>query len=592
MEYMWFLRSTVPAEEAVVAAYRAVQFSEQSILQFFLLPRGIPACPCEGSKVGEMSYECIQCLLKDGHYVPAIGDFPPEEVMSPTKELIAFPGDEGWFHGVYAPALTLGQESSPTAPEPKSRLLVAGADALIYLAIFVLGSSVVGLAIRDPGWGELLALSIPLGLGSLTLTVFLAGWLGIPVTAAAFAVVLVLLLLLFAAIRRLAWGRLLPFPPIGLPRGWSRIPRKHPVAVFAFAGLILTGVLAVVIAVTRGYSTYDGIANWALKGYAIAYENSIFAGRDWGGHGLAYPQNIHLSIALFRLFDQDALPGSKLLFPLLTWSMVYGCFHIWRRTGVDLTGASLAGLVIVTMPVVFYYATLDFANLPFTSYIVLGVLWLFKGLLEGRTGDLLLGSSLLGFASWTRPEGSGFALLMLFSLSAAAWLVHRKILIRPSTVLPYLVPTSLWLAFGTRYMAGDEIGRLIRGFGSQLIAGDVRLTPLLETLRYAGDRMLSARDWRLVTVLIVSLLAIGLAGRGRQGYRNVLVAGTAALAAALIPILMFFVALHSGESYGKVFLEVSFDRALFPGIVLLFWTAVASLADSRDEVMAIARSQC
>jgi len=583
MEYMWFLKSTVPAEGAVVVPYRAQQFSEQNTLQFFLLPRGIPACLCEGTKVGEMSRECTECLLKPSHYVPAIGEFPPNDLMSPTKELISFPDEQGWFRGVYVPASSFRENTNRVVPEPSSSLPAAGVDALIYLAIFILGSSMVGLCIRAPGWAELLVLSTPLGLGGLTLTVFVAGWFGIPVTAATFAVVAALLLALFAAIRRLVWGTLLPFPPLLLPRGTSRIQRKHPVAVLALAGLVLIGALAVLISLTRGYSTYDGIANWALKGYAIAYENSIFAGRDWGGHGLAYPQNIHLSIALFRLFDHDALPGSKLLFPLLTWSMVYGCIYIWRRTGVDQTAASLAGLVIVTMPLIFDHATLDFANLPFTSYIVLGVLWLFKGLMGERSADLLLGSALLGMASWTRPEGSGFALLMLLSLAASAWLLHRKILIRASTVVPYLVPTSIWLAFGIRYMAGDEIGGVIQRFGSQLAVGNLRLSPLLEILSYASERMLSAGDWRLVTVLIVSLLALGLARRGRPASRSVIVAGSAALVAALIPIMMFFVALPRGIGSGTVFLDVSFDRALFPGVVLLFWTAVAGLADTRGE---------
>lgn len=578
MEYLDFLRRSVSEDQAFVLAFRAMQFSDQNSMQFFLLPRAVVECPCEGTVPNEMSEECKRCLLKPDHSVPAIADFPPAELLRGAKQFIPFSGDSPRLHGVYVPLGGVMAGSAPGRDWTSSGLPAAAIDLAIYGAIFVLGACAAGSVLRRPAWGDLLALSFPLGLGSLTLAVFVMGWAGSPITASTFVLVFLGLLLLFGATRQIVWGKLHPFPRLPAHESFGAALRNHsPLGAVVIVALFGVAALAVLVSLTRGYSTFDEIANWALKGYAIAFEKTILAGERWGGHGLAYPQNLHLSIALFRLVDGDLLPGSKILFPLLAGSMAFGCFHLWRKVGVDRLPASLAVLVLLTVPAFFLHTTLGFANLPFTSYIVLGVLWLLKAALGGQDGELVLGGALLGLAGWTRPEGAGFGFVMLAVLAGSAWIVLRKRVLRWSSVVPFMLPSLLWLVFSSQFVAGDEIGRVIRGLASRLATGDVNLVPVLRVLAFAGDRLWSS-DWRAACILLGSLLALGIWRRDRPGSQALLTILPVALAAILVPLLMFSAALYAEAGYGTTFLEVSFDRAMFPAITLLFWAAVAGCA--------------
>ncbi len=110
-------------------------------------------------------------------------------------------------------------------------------------------------------------------------------------------------------------------------RGFKPTISGAGLAILLCAGVIL---LAGVVSIGRGYSQYDDIANWALKGYGIAEERSIFGGNVWGGHTLEYPQNVPLQIALFRLVEGDLFPASKLTFTLSFASLLLGAYLFWR----------------------------------------------------------------------------------------------------------------------------------------------------------------------------------------------------------------------------------------------------------------------
>jgi len=65
---------------------------------------------------------------------------------------------------------------------------------------------------------------------------------------------------------------------------------------------MLMAITAALVSIGRGYSVYDDIAIWSLKGYVIADKHSLMAAGAASGHGLAYPLNLSLAIAVFR-FD-------------------------------------------------------------------------------------------------------------------------------------------------------------------------------------------------------------------------------------------------------------------------------------------------
>ena len=167
-EYIDFLQSNVPDGMGIVLPYGVGEFTQQSLLQFFLMPHPIPGCGCGSIKFEEVTRGCVMCLRDENHAVPAIGPFPPVRAVQEVKVFIANPTDTGWFHGVYLTKIL------PDSQVEESRLLllaVAAIDLLLILGLFVLGSLVVDALMRQPAWSDLVPLGWPLGMGLLTFSV-------------------------------------------------------------------------------------------------------------------------------------------------------------------------------------------------------------------------------------------------------------------------------------------------------------------------------------------------------------------------------------------------------------------------------------
>jgi hypothetical protein len=344
------------------------------------------------------------------------------------------------------------------------------------------------------------------------------------------------------------------------------------------ATLLFLVVILIVVSVTRAYSLYDGIANWALKGYAIAEFNTILAGRDWGGHGLSYPQNIHLLVAFFRLLDGDILPGSKFVFPAYALSLIIGGFAFWRRQAVSRWLAILGGFLIITVPFIFYHSSIGWSNLIFSSYIVLGSLFIIDGGMTRDESRVLLGGVALSFAGWTRVEGGGFALIMLSALLITLTLIRSW---KPEYLLSYIpviFVAGLWVLFGARYVAGDEVGRVLQSVMVAVQDDQMNLSPLGPILVFAGEAFRKTGTWGLLVYILPILLVFGLFSITRRKMRIAVPLLVAAITALAIPIGMFFFATFDG-SHSSLFLSVSFDRAMIPGVVLaiVFCITIASL---------------
>ena len=63
-EYLNFLRSVVPEDAPIVIPPGAVQFSEQNVLQFYLMPRAAVGCPCESQATLPKACDCFSLLIR------------------------------------------------------------------------------------------------------------------------------------------------------------------------------------------------------------------------------------------------------------------------------------------------------------------------------------------------------------------------------------------------------------------------------------------------------------------------------------------------------------------------------------------------
>jgi hypothetical protein len=578
--FMRFLDAYLPEDAEIVLPPRYVTFSNQSIMQNYLFPRAILSC------FGEDLTLADKCLTDPQNFVLAVGDFPSAEQV-PGRVFVAYPDGNKDLRGIYVPEGQVDALRVPSRTEYGKTLPVSiGAlltDVLVVGLLFLLGSVLVSLILGQPSGADLLELSIPLAAGSLTWLLFILSYCGIRLgLAMIFSAYFVLVLASFVTYYIIYKS----FPRLAessITRSLSSLLADKNRAVLLLFGLTLALVAAMTfLTVANGYSDFDSIANWSLKGYAIAGTGSIWAGAKWGGHVLSYPLNLPLSISIFKLADGDLMPGSKFIYALLTVSLLVGAYRFLIRHAVSWSLALLGILMLLTTPVFFSNSISGLANLPFTAYLTLGVLHSLEGLNGQEIHETLLGGLLLAFAAWTRPEGILFALLLLGLLYALAILILKRRL-RPrlwaASFLPVLIiPVSWIVLIGGRNMGEDQIGQAIQAFIGQALRGNLGLEGVVLIWDFARKSFADISHFGLIVgaALLLVLLCIPLTRWYRDRFRLVFIALTVLV--FLLPAGMFFVAYFREKSFLD-FLRQSFERAYLPALTMSMLSAMLALTN-------------
>lgn len=572
--YLRFLDKYLPEDASIVGA-PVRQFSSQNRLQWFLLPRGINVSCGEG-----LSDACLKEVANPNTVVLAIGDFPPTQDI-PGKVFISYPVHSKDLRGLYVPSSLAAKLSVPDPSEFKDpqvrspRLLLL--DLLILGSLFIVGALILCWILASPSWLDYFSLSLPLAFSVLTWLIFFTSWLGIPINRTSISLAVVLLLLLSLVGNRYwnhRWFSIPSTKPNTSKVGLSGYLIKTPLILLLIA---LFG-LAAAIAIARSYGNFSEIANWGLKGYAIAAFGTIRAGALYGGHVLSYPLNTALSIALFRIMDGDLIPGSKLIFPIMASALLIQIYTFLRRHGVASALILAGGLFLFTVPSLFSHSTQAIANLPFTCYLLMAAFWTIDGLLQNRWRWILLGGVLFASAAWTRPEGIALSLIFLFAIYTFLF-IRRKTLPRKLVLVCSFVPMIfpiLWiLLVGSHNMSGDEIGIVMSEFLSKAARGDFILWAIAAIFNYAKGYFLAPREGAGF-ILPLGLLAVTIGLLLNYQRRNLAFQLTSLLTllAALFPAGMFYLASAHWAGDFKSFLDQSFDRAYFPALVLLLVTAL------------------
>ncbi|MEJ2552171.1 MAG: hypothetical protein P8Y98_07730 [Anaerolineales bacterium] len=587
-EYMDFLISNVPDNAKIVVPPQSVLFSQQSILQYFLMPRGVIYCGCDEDPQF-YSIHCVECLQNNSSYVPAIGEFPSPATMAGYKELIPNTTDSYLYHGVYAPISTTSLHNQTQDVHEFSLPTALLLDIIICALFFYLGFQLTSIVFQGNDKLHAIITGIPVGVGTLTWVIFMASWAGIPLTLSSIAVIYTVLIVTISIVKRLFTLRVnLQTETLSLT---SSLPdAKIPRVVFlgTLSLLVFLLVLGTLISVGRGYSLYDGIVNWATKGYGIALEGSVFAGQNWGGHNLEYPQNIHIMIAIFKLVDGDILPGSKLILPLFCASLLLGCFVTLREQRVQSPYASIGMLTIFSLPIVFTHATIGWSNFIFTTYIILGVIYFTNGIAHQRSSYQILGTYLLAFAAWTRPEGVGYSLSLIIGTIGITLIVRKRISLTKWLLPAVLIPAS-YLIFSSAFLQVGEIGATLKRFSETVADDSFSLRPFVFLLEYTWNKLRLVEDWGYILPVLV-FLGIGFLGQIR--YRKLdlrtLTLFTAAATGVIFTLTLFFVAYADKANQYRDYLNVSLNRAIMPAMILLLLSLLVALAGhpttSRDKI--------
>jgi hypothetical protein len=448
---------------------------------------------------------------------------------------------------------------------------------LVLSAYATLGAAIVRLVLGHRDGLALVGLSIPIGGGILSWGLFLVSWAGLPLTPLS---CLVIWAILTASALSLQY-----FSP-----SEASIQRRQPLLTgsrfeqaLSLAAWILTG-LAIGVALYRSvgiaYGSWDAAAGWAIKGYGIAREGTVFAATRWGAWGLAYPLNIPIQIGLFQMYGNDLLPVSKALFPMFLTSLGIGGYRFWRRQTVAQPLSSLSMLFIVSVPLIFLHGTQGYANLPLTAYLVQAVLWAVVGLGGADRRALTMSGLLFGLAAWTRPEATGYCVVAVLGLAISFRLSGKSGLPIVGWLTPLLLIGGSWLVFGWNGMYSNNLGGgAIKAWYSAALAGDWHLRQLYLIPRLLYDRALVPTRWGALfpVAAVLVLLRLHKIVPRRHPEIFALVVNTALV--SLVPIGLFYLQSYTHASDFITILNRSFDRAFFPAASLMIITAVRMYAD-------------
>jgi hypothetical protein len=572
--YVAFLNENIPIEGRVVlppSSYGPKLVGNTPSMQFFLSPRQVINC---------LDLECAANLSVENTYLLVVDDFPGDVVTQRFGRQLMF--DERW--GLLQPPGTeLAGLPAQRGFSSLVGILVAAFWPVLWLGVLSLsGSFLVSSLIPS---GASIPTAMRLGLGySLGLSALTAGlaftWLfGAPLVM---SIVLWVTGLLVASSLALAWlrrakpaSRLTPGPR----------PLKPELLDPWLALFCLLAGLAAIISAGKGYFSTDEILLWGAKGYGLAATSSLARIQDWGTNTVVYPLHIPLLIAAFKVLFGDTLPAAKLAFSgyYLALLLTVYSFLVWK--GLRRRNAGLATLLLATVPLVFRHATIAYANLPLSSYLVSALLILsvaaespngIKGTQAALTPSslFLLSGIFFAAAAWTRPEGLWMAVLVLLALLA----YYQRRLPKPKGALLILVPLVLYTIFWMVLKAAvytqparqaDLVGNAI----AHTLAGDLPLDEIVYILRSLVAGLLDLRTWGILGFVLL-LLVLSPFHKGnprRPGAQPLVVAGLVYLVAVIgIYILTIYDTVHDISWW----VSTGMERMLLPAMLLLWLGSV------------------
>jgi len=231
------------------------------------------------------------------------------------------------------------------------------------------------------------------------------------------------------------------------------------------------------------------------------------------------------------------------------------------------------------------------ANVPFTTYLVLGLLWSVEGLLEGRKGATVIGGLLWGLACWTRAEGIlfvGVLATLLFLLAGPRGVPWRTVL---SWLLPVAVIATSWFLFSVSSVLQSHLWEAVSTYAGGLGVEDAHKYQAylmaksiwLDSI-YVGEHR---TVWGTAAIAVGLSLLFSVRRVFRSPQKHELAVLLGGMLAGGLTLSMFYIRSYSKPDFVAV-VQRSMPRALFPGAVLLVLSAILMTAarpnrSDRDE---------
>lgn len=362
---------------------------------------------------------------------------------------------------------------------------------------------------------ERLALSFLIGIGAVTLTWFLLYRIGLPLDLESY-------LLSAGAV---GTGGLF----IGKRRKQSGSIQAK--TVYTKAEKILLGImtgLAVIHFVITNYtpiSAWDSVALYDSAARIIAVSHSL-KDLTQASYYMSYPLMVSLSHAAVYQFGGYNAQGlhSLILFSLI--AVIYGRVSEWagKRT------ALMTAFLVLSNYSMYYYSSFAYTNIPYTTFLVGGILYIVSAVPgNSRPRHLLLGGLLIGLSTWIRStepfwligaalilwqaarrkfEWKAFISVGTIVLIRYAWISYQKMVL---AALPSSHPQPLIISIQSVEKITANLPELMSYLQQNIVVPYAAVWLMIVPLSIA---VILTRSIRVVQLTAVVILALCMAAAG------------------------------------------------------------------------------
>lgn len=256
---------------------------------------------------------------------------------------------------------------------------------LLVSVFFILSGWYVTYMLPTLNRVERLGLSFLLGAGCTTFIWFLGNRCGLPFTLLTLGISGLMLVCLGYVI-----SKLLKLSPV------AQRPQKLSTKEKILAGFVILGLLvAFAIGSYRPLTAWDSIALYDFRGHAIAMDHDLSFIRA-GAYFMSYPLMISLVHAAVYMVGGTSAQGMHALIFAAFIAIIYGRMNTWtnRRYAVSTC------LLIMLQNEIFSHATFAYTNLPYTSFLIAGILYV----ISSEKYALIFGGVLLALSTWVRSS--------------------------------------------------------------------------------------------------------------------------------------------------------------------------------------------
>ncbi|MDX2188968.1 MAG: hypothetical protein SFY32_03820 [Bacteroidota bacterium] len=308
-----------------------------------------------------------------------------------------------------------------------------------FILFFILGFALVNRFANTLSIIEKIGFSFPIGLGLVTVLMFLLDISKVGITIAPILLGVIILIILFGyplfKTTRLYWIDSFKLLNIKYSFGWFFL--------IGFIIYLLYGITS------KGLywppAEHDSLTGYDLQAKMIANEGTFVTSQfDYpynSTYDLArfiYPPLSSAGFALAYIFGFD---NSKITVILLFYSLLISFYGLIRKS-INDTWALLFTFFMMITPEMFSHASLSLTNLPNTVYTSISVICLYYWLISNDKSYFIISLSCMFLSNWSRSDSIVFviatlAVILFFNLKNIQW--KNIIIYGVISIIPFIV---------------------------------------------------------------------------------------------------------------------------------------------------------